>query len=38
MIEIFINDGEYVLSSAVYNLNDEIRSDCVGKIELYTVE
>lgn len=38
LIEVFINNGEYVISNTVYGLTDEIRGDVTGKIQMYTLE
>lgn len=38
LIEVFANDGEYVVSSAVYGLKKRITCKMDGKIELYTSE
>lgn len=37
LIEIFMNDGEYVLSSAVYGLTDEVSADRAGALEMHTI-
>ena len=36
LIEVYINDGEYVISNAVYDLGDKIRCDKDKDILLYT--
>lgn len=38
LIEIFINDGEYVVSSAVYGLKDRFIHRIQSNVELYTSE
>ena len=38
MIEVFINQGEYVISNAVYGLSNVIQAECEGQMEIYTVE
>ena len=38
LIEIFINQGEYVISNVVYGLKQEIYMDSMEKLHLYTVE
>lgn len=38
LIEIFINDGEYVISNVVYNLKPTITSNVQKEIRLYTME
>ena len=38
LIEIYVNHGEYVLSSVVYDLGMEIRSEAVETLEIYTVD
>lgn len=38
LIEVFANDGEYVISSAVYGLKDRMICGINGKTELYTSE
>lgn len=37
LIEVFVNDGEYVISNCVYNLGTEIHSTSV-KYEMYTLQ
>ena len=34
-IEVFVNDGEYVISNAVYGLKKEIRYQGRGEAELW---
>ena len=36
LIEVFVNDGEYVISNAVYGIGNKIVSD--RKVKLFTVE
>lgn len=38
LIEIYVNDGEYVLSSAVYGLGEEILADCEGGLLITTLQ
>ena len=38
LIEIFINNGEYVISNIVYNLNKEIHAKLSGSFQIYTVD
>ena len=38
LIEIFVNDGEYVVSSAVYGLKDRFIHRIQSNVELYTSE
>lgn len=38
LIEIFVNDGEYVVSSAVYGLKNRFIHRIQGSVELYTSE
>ena len=38
LIEVYINDGEYVISNVVYGLKDEIEAECKSDIRMYTVE
>lgn len=38
LIEVFINNGEYVISNTVYGLTDEIRGGVTGKLQMYTLE
>ena len=38
LIEIYINDGEYVLSNVVYDLGNECRAECESGIEIFTIE
>ncbi len=38
LVEVFVNDGEYVISNAVYGLKKELWTDSKEKPEIYTVE
>ena len=38
LIEIFVNNGEYVISNTVYGLKKGIRAKCVEKLEIRTVD
>lgn len=38
LVEVFVNDGEYVISNAVYGLKKELQTDSKEKPEIYTVE
>lgn len=38
LIEIFVNDGEYVISNAVYGLGSEILADCGDSMRITTLE
>ena len=38
LIEIYVNNGEYVLSNVVYGLGTEIESRGVGEILLYAAD
>ncbi len=38
LIEIFVNDGEYVLSNAVCGLKDELGGSCFKKAQLFTLQ
>ncbi|MGN1166486.1 MAG: glycoside hydrolase family 32 protein [Lachnospiraceae bacterium] len=38
LIEVFINNGEYVISNIVYGLKQEINTECEEKLEIVTVE
>ena len=38
LIEIFVNQGEYVLSNVVYDLAGGIQADLAGGYEIYTME
>ena len=38
LIEIFVNDGEYVLSNVVYDLSDELTAEFESGVELFTLE
>ncbi len=37
LIEIYVNEGEYVISNAVYDLKEEIFSEGIGEMKLFTV-
>lgn len=37
LIEVFVNNGEYVISNAVYGLSDEICADDREKLQIYTL-
>lgn len=37
-IEIYINEGEYVLSNVVYNLGKEIKTDIQNEWKIYTLD
>lgn len=37
LIEIFVNHGEYVISSGVYGLTDEVRADRMEELKMYTL-
>ena len=37
LIEVFVNDGEYVISNAVYGLNSELRCKGVENLKLCTI-
>lgn len=37
LVEVFVNDGEYVLSNAVYGLKPEITAHIQSEIKLYTL-
>lgn len=37
LIEIFINDGEYVISNGVYGLGNEVHADRMEALMMYTV-
>ena len=37
LIEIFINDGEYVLSNVVYGLDNRIQTDIEAGYRMYTL-
>lgn len=38
LIEVYVNDGEYVISNAVYGLGKEITADCEGPLSIDTLE
>lgn len=38
LIEVYVNDGEYVITNMIYGLGDEIQADDPEKVQLYTVE
>lgn len=38
LIEIYVNEGEYVLSNCVYNLGKEIKSTVSADVRLFTLE
>lgn len=38
LIEVFVNDGEYVISNAVYGLGNQITGEIAAKIHIYTLE
>lgn len=38
LIEVYVNDGEYVISNIVYGLSREIRTDSATDFALYTIE
>ncbi len=38
MIEIYVNDGEYVISNVVYGLNREILTDSETEYSLFTID
>ena len=37
LIEIFVNNGEYVISNAVYGLSNEICADDMEKLQIHTL-
>lgn len=37
LIEVFVNQGEYVISNAVYGLKDEIHMEKIEKLQIYTL-
>lgn len=37
LVEVYINDGEYVISNVVYGLGKEIKTDSVTGYSLYTI-
>lgn len=38
LIEVFVNNGEYVISNAVYGLGGEVHGTGGGNVEMYTIE
>ena len=38
MVEVFVNDGEYVITNAVYGLGHSVAGNGAGNVRLYTVE
>lgn len=38
LIEIFVNNGEYVISNTVYGLKKEIHAKCMEKLEISTID
>lgn len=38
LIEVFVNKGEYVISNVVYGLTNEIQTDAIEKLQIYTLE
>lgn len=38
LIEVYVNDGEYVITNVVYDLGEEIQAENMDKLQLYTVE
>lgn len=38
MIEIYVNDGEYVISNVVYGLSKEIVTDSETEYSLFTID
>lgn len=38
LIEVFVNDGEYVISNVVYGLQDKTVTGNTGEIEIYTID
>lgn len=38
LIEVFVNNGEYVISNAVCGLTTEIKSDAMERISIYTLK
>lgn len=38
LVEVFVNNGEYVISNAVYGLTNELQTDSKQKPEIYKVE
>ena len=37
-VEVFVNDGEYIISNCVYNLGTDIHQQGNVKYEMYTLE
>lgn len=37
LIEVFVNEGEYVITNVVYDLGDKIEASCVDGVKMYTV-
>jgi len=37
LIEVYVNDGEYVISNTVYDLGSEIHTDHGAEFEMYTI-
>lgn len=37
-IEVFVNNGEYVISNVVYGLKKEIHAQCMEKLIIETLE
>ena len=37
IVEIYVNDGEYTLTQAVYDLDDSVTFNGAGAIELFTL-
>ena len=37
LIEVFVNNGEYVISNTVYGLKKEIYAKCMEKLEISTI-
>lgn len=38
LIEVYVNDGEYVISNVVYDLKETLQADVKDEIEVYTLE
>ncbi|MBD5106513.1 MAG: hypothetical protein HDT41_05995 [Lachnospiraceae bacterium] len=38
MIEVYVNDGEYVISNVVYGLGKEIETDSETEYSLFTID
>ena len=38
LIEVFVNNGEYVISNTVYDLTKEIHAECLEKLVIDTIE